>query len=451
MAAGVAILMGACGSDSTPPPNLILITVDTLRADHLSPYGHERDTTPFLSELAAESVLFQDAISQCGTTPQSLSSLMTGLYPYTDELVVKNGLFIYMKPGAPTLAQRLGQAGYRTHGITSSIQSSRATGLDFGFESFDTVEVSPSGDSIRRDAAELTARAGEWLDGVDDERPFFLWLHYFDPHYPYAAPADYGEYFVDSAPTEEGTTAYYDFDEQQSKDYPLTDGELGRLILDYDRELRYLDDSLRDLFEGHLRAHLDDSIVVFTADHGEALGDHGIITHNDLYQTILHVPLLFRTPGARNRGQVVASPVMLVDVYPTVLELLELAPLTPMRGVSLADFVLGEPHADGAGGADGADAKRFRLAEYYEMAVYLGQTKLVLREDSTELYDLERDRSETRNLGQDQPGAQGRLLKKAVRLRRAGPLVSLAEPDALEPATPEMVQELRELGYAGDE
>jgi arylsulfatase len=303
-ACGVAtlvVVLVACAPDRDRT-SLDLVTIDTLRADHLEPYGYLRPTSPFLSKLADESFVFTDAISQCGTTPQSLSSLMTGLFPYTDGLLEKRGQFLFLHPESQTLAAILAARGYRTHAITASIQASIATGVDLGFESFDGIDVETRGAPIEhRMADEISDLALEWLGANAGSRtPFFLWLHYLDPHYPYAAPARYDGHFTGYAPVGEGDIRSYRFDELRSKSYPLSDGKLARMVIDYDREVRYIDDALRRLFEEGLRRHLDHTLVVFTADHGEALGNHGIVTHNDLYQSILRVPLLVRLPGAES-------------------------------------------------------------------------------------------------------------------------------------------------------
>ena len=206
----IALLIG-CENEGRL--NIVLISVDTLRANHLTPYGYDRETTPFLASLAEESVLFTDAISQCGTTPQSLSSIMTGLYPFSDRVVGRRKGFVFLRRSNVTLARVLRDLGYVTHAITSSIQSSRATGINLGFESFDGIDVGVDQKMKRRKSGEVTGLAVEWLRARERaEDPFFLWIHYLDPHYPYAAPPRYQRYFEEHHPAEEGEVRFYRFD-----------------------------------------------------------------------------------------------------------------------------------------------------------------------------------------------------------------------------------------------
>jgi arylsulfatase A-like enzyme len=436
---GLALLaLAGCGGHGDRP-NLVLISIDTLRADHLTPYGYARDTTPFLMELARESVLFEDAIAQCGTTPQSLASLMTGLYPYTDRLVERDGRVWYLDQRFHTLAQVLTGWGFRTHAITSQIQAARITGLDKGFETFDGIELTSDDSNPVRDAAEMTQLAGEWLKSAGESgSPFFLWLHYLDPHHPYRAPA-FRDAFADEVPVEPESAEprYYVYGPKKSKRYPLTDAELGALILEYDREVRYVDEALRTLFEGELAPYLDESIVVLTADHGEALGDHGMITHNELYHSILRVPLLIRLPGARGGGRTVSSPVMLVDVFPTVLELIGLRRTSPLRGISLTRHL--------EGGSD-HDA-RIRLAEYGEKAIYQDRFVLIQRDSGRELYDVDADPRETRNLSATMLDYQDGLVDEVASWKWIEPDTRSAVRRPLPTVTSRELEALEALGY----
>jgi arylsulfatase len=436
LAAGVLALAGC--SDPAAPRDLLLVTVDTLRADHLGPYGYERDTSPFLQQLASGSFVFGDAVSQSGTTPQSLASLMTGLYPYTDAIVRRNDPVVTLRSGTPTLAGALGERGFQTHAITSSVQAARVTGLDAGFESFDAVDVEMEPGAQRRpsrSAGEVTRLALEWLTGQrDPERPFFLWLHYLDPHHPYRAPDAYAELFAEHLPAEEGATRVYRHERIPRR--RVSDGELARLVIAYDREIRYVDDALRELFEGAGDV-LDAAAVVITADHGEALGDHRLIGHNELWEPILRVPLLLRLPG--EPGGQIDLPVMLVDLVPTLLEIFGVPTAgRPLRGRSLLPLLRGE----------GGTGERLRLAEYQNrMAIYRGPAKLIARGTTKELYDVGADPRETRDLAEERTALRRRLVADAARLRETGPLLVLPAGDDPPPPSPQVVEELRALGY----
>jgi arylsulfatase A-like enzyme len=440
-------------SDESRRPNVLLITIDTLRADHLTPYGSERDTTPFLAEFAAESVLFSDVVSQCGTTPQSLSSLMTGAYPYTDLILTKNGVFDYLTREQRTLAASLTEQGYRTHAITASIQSSEATGLELGFETFDGVDIRSRNKAfMRRTANEVSELALRWLESeAPQDAPFFLWLHYLDPHHPYEAPDSYAHYFRWEEPTVEGATHRYRFDELLSMDHPLTEGDISRMILAYDRELRFTDDALRRLFD---RAPLlsQNTLSIVTADHGEALGSHGMISHNDLYDTILRVPLMIRLPWGRVGGRRSSTPAMLTDIVPTVHDVLGIPSSAPVRGTSLRPWM--------ESGRAPTAPPRLRRSEYaHQSATFDGHLKLIERAAGTELYDRSKDPGELDNLVTRRMKRAKYMLAASRTLARnplgTAPAQSPAADAQANPAAPEvsqeMLDELKALGYLGDQ
>jgi len=436
----ILIVLCSCHKEDQRP-NIVLITIDTLRADHLTPYGYKRNTSPFLDKLAKESIIFKDAVSQCGSTPQSLSSIMTGLYPYTDDLLIQNGPFWFLKKDNITLGQILRERGYITHAITSSIQSSASTGMELGFETFDGIHVGEDIEkSPRRIAEEITGLAVDWLTNRQNrKKPFFLWLHYLDPHHPYKAPGEFSKYFAEDEPKEKGVLKFYRFDEMQSKHYPLTDGELLKLIVDYDREIRYTDQSLEVLFKKALAGYLKNTLIIVTADHGEALGNHNIITHNDLYQTILHVPLLVRLPGEHPRAGIVNNPVMLIDIFPTILDLLKIPLEKPVRGESLKPLLFSEGDHN---------YKRFRLAEYPEdQALFYEGTKLIARSNRRELYDLKQDIYESNDLIDTRPEVQTMMIERASQLKHNARDYHHGSKDALPKVTPEMINELKALGY----
>ena len=452
-------LLGSCAEEARPDqPNVVLITVDTLRADHLGPYGYERDTSPFLDDFARESIVFENAVSQCGTTPQSLSSLMTGLYPYADGIVTQNDRFVYLVRGNQTLAEVLRRRGYRTHAVSSSIQAHPATGLDLGFESFEGASFDHATGAKRQvRAEELSDRAIRWLEGYEesgDERPFFLWLHYIDPHEPYQPPEEYAGLWADEEQdTFDGELRYYRFDGEKQMEYPLHDGELTNWILNYDREIRFVDDQLERLFEQALNAHLEDTLIVFASDHGEGLGEHKLIDHNDIFESVLHVPLLMRLPGGQRdpatepahdpaRGARVSQGVMLVDVFPTVLDLLQVGLPGPVRGTSL------RPLWEGGG----VDDERLRLGEYPDhRAIYYRDFKLVERTlgDETRrwLFNVARDGLETRDISERRKALPGRLLERSASELYAESYGVDPAGTELPPVTPEMLQELTDLGY----
>lgn len=300
----VLVLGPACSHDR--PPSVLLITVDTLRADALEAFGGEPGAAPNLSALAASG----EAFLACSTvTPLTLpahASLLTGLRPARHGLTV-NGVSLPSLPGA-TLAERLSEAGYETGAFVSALVLDRRHGLDVGFDHYDDDLNLPGSPPMptERDGAATVDRALSWLD--ERSEPWFAWVHLFDPHAPYAAPG---------GRTEPARAAYAD-------EVAHVDAQIGRL--------------LAGLPGGAL-------LIVMTADHGEGLGDHGEATHGVLLnETTVHVPLVLALRGASDEpplhfpraGQRRTDPVSLLDVTPTVLELLALAPLQDVDGLSLA-------------------------------------------------------------------------------------------------------------------
>jgi arylsulfatase A-like enzyme len=291
-----------------PARTVVLITLDTTRADHLGAYGFAEGRTPVLDALAGEAVLFEQAHATAPVTLPSHTSMFTGEYPPLHG-VRYNGMF-HVAEKTVTLAERLREAGFRTAAVPASFPVSRGTGLAQGFEVYrDLFSESkpPPPATAERKAEEVTRLGLEWLKAHREERTF-LWLHYFDPHAPYEPPFPYSAEF---------------------REHP------------YDGEIAYVDRELGRLFEGMQDLGVwEDAVVLVAGDHGEGLFDHGEEAHADLvYQSTIHVPFLVKAPGMDARR--VADPVSLVDVTPTVLELAGL-PVPAMAGRSLTPLLRGE-------------------------------------------------------------------------------------------------------------
>ncbi len=306
-----ALALARCGAPA-PPLNVLLITLDTTRTDHLSAYGYARDTSPRLAELAAEGVRFDAAYAPTATTAPSHASLFTAAMPPLHG-VLKNG--IPLSAELPTLAEEFAAAGYDTAAVVSSFVLTSRFGLSRGFSHFDDAfearESSGGGNSFVWEGERVfevfdrrgdytTRRAARWLaENRDPERPFFLFVHYFDPHDPYAAPGHFANRFA-----------------------PDDDSELTREIARYDSEIAFVDRQVGALLDSLERTGLrDDTLVVVTADHGEGLLDHGHMAHGaQLYEESVRVPLLVRWPHGVTPG-VIDTPVSIVDVGPAILEL----------------------------------------------------------------------------------------------------------------------------------
>lgn len=441
LAAGCSPPQAGPGPRGTPapqgtPPNLLLVTIDTLRADHCSAYGYARPTTPTLARLAAEGVLFEQAYAPIPVTGPSHTSLMTGLYPRATG-VVANGHVL--GASRPTLAELLRARGYATAAVVSAFPLDRRFGLARGFEHYQD-RFLPGESSLPqarwegqaldqpydRRADATTRQALAWLGGRPQGRPFFLWVHYFDPHTPYEAPADYRF----PAPAE-GSAASGD----------------RALAAAYDGEVRFADAELGRLVQELESRHLaEDTLVVVTSDHGEGLGQHGVAEHGSVvYEEATRVPLVFRWKGRLAAGLRWAGPVELLDVLPSVAELLGAGPLAAVQGLSLAPVATGARRAVDAPRPvflqrewQGRGGELFGVRDRDHKYVERRNAARVLRR---ELYDLASDPGELRDVAaqQAQRAEQLARLLEAWRTR-----VARAPRQKVDP---ESVEGLRALGY----
>lgn len=328
-----ALLLTACAGPPAPT-SIVLVTIDTLRADRLGCYGYFRDTSPNLDRLAGDAVLFTHALTPMATTLPAHVSLMTSLYP--TQHGVRGNFEHFGRPletgeSASTLAEILRADGWTTAAFVAATPLKRASGIATGFDFFDQ----PERESRR--AGVVVEQALAWLDTRDDG-PFFLWLHLWDPHHPYAPPPEFERVFTGSDDVT-GWMAERGFS-------GVDDPDVVRQNNDYDDEIRYVDSQIGVLLAGlGARGLYDEIALVITSDHGEGLGQHDWLRHGRIYEEGLRVPLIMRFPpelglnGRRHEG--LAS---LLDVLPTLAGRLDL-PLSDTRRRQLegVDLLAGPP------------------------------------------------------------------------------------------------------------
>ena len=424
-----ADIEGLLAGTATAHPPVILITIDTLRADRLSSYGSDRVSTPHIDRLAAEGVRFANASSTVPFTLPAHSSIMTGLYPPTHG--VRENVGYVLGADRTTLAERFRDAGYRTGGFVSAFVLDARWGIGRGFDTYvddfdlDSMAGANLG-SVQRSGPETIANALEWLDEAGSsgdggaagdpsgQPPFFLWLHLFDPHDPYEPPE------------------------------PFRTEHEGR---PYDGEVAYTD-SLIGGFRAALeqRGLFDESVVVLTADHGEGLGDHGESYHGFfVYDSTVHVPLIVRLPGGVEGGRVVTDAVSHVDIAPTLAELLGLEAGVG-QGRSLLPSMEGLEHRDSR---RGVYAESFYALDHYGWAplrsLRTADYKYIETPDP-ELYALLEDPGELTTVLLERRDTSRELraaaLELAAALDRAAPDAT-PEPDLDEQA----LAQLQALGY----
>lgn len=411
-------------------PSIVLVSWDAVRADHLSLYGYERETTPTLDALASESVVYEQAHT---TQPYTLShmSLLTGLYPSVHGVVEGKAL----SPELPTLAERLADAGYDTLALYHEGWIHERHGFARGFRVF----------RKHSSAQEAAWHLSEELEDV--RRPFFLFLHLFDAHCAdldapggllYAPPEPFDRMWVEDAPDRLGAHTPREFYEDVE---PPTPAESEALVALYDGGIRYLDQRLGAWIDDwKARGFFDDTILVVTADHGESLGTRDRwYGHGQMYEEGLRVPLLVRWPDGHRAGERHALPVSQVDVVPTLLDAVGLDVDPWLSGYSLLS---GRPPTAPVIAQRGAVT-----------AVVQWPWKVIQGEQpwAVQVFDLERDPAE------EAPLERGpELRRKVIELIRAkdeelgGRPTLDAPPLELGAMSPEEVEALRAMGYLGD-
>ena len=309
------------------PPNILLITVDTLRADHLSSWGYHRATSPNVDRLAGEGVRFDQAQSQWPKTGPSFASMFTSTYPKDNGIVRQIGTPI---PCSFTmLAEVLQRAGYGTHAVVANGAVGSHLFFDQGFETFlESWKLPPSDAEADPNGAEnMTRLALAAAARMDTARPWFLWVHYLDPHAPYRPPGAFQERFQDDAffdGTEKvAVSNRYKQELAAIGKSQVVDGEkrLDFYVARYDAEISYVDQEIGRLLTGlGERKLLAETLTAFTSDHGESLGEHGYYFNHGRFgfQTCLHVPLILHWPG-RLKPAVDRAPVQLLNLAPTLL------------------------------------------------------------------------------------------------------------------------------------
>ncbi len=396
------------------PVHLLLITLDTVRADHLGCYGYEHPTTPHLDALAQEALLFETCQASVPVTLPSHCTIITGMEPF-EHGVRNNGTFV-LSDEITTLAEVMHAQGYATGAVMASIVLAQRFGTAQGFDHFDDDFTGPgAGHPLpERVAGEVTRRGLEWIRNQPD-RPWFAWLHYFDPHDPYHPPAPF----------------------DRMLDAP------------YDGEIAYADAHLGGLFRELKRMGLwDRTLIAVTADHGEGLGEHNEPTHSlFIYGTTIDVPLLVKLPRTqrwqeeRFRGRRIQGLTATADLLPTLLDALGIATQVPpdVSGRSLVPLI-----ESGATVREHAYLESLVPQLDYGWAPYRGlrteRWKLILA-PSPELYDVVDDPAELDNRYFGEPEQAERLTGVLMSLCREDQVAGSA---ALDPAT---IEQLRSLGY----
>jgi arylsulfatase A-like enzyme/Flp pilus assembly protein TadD len=416
----IAALLGlACASLAAflfwprPKWNVLLITLDTTRADHIGCYGHAEAATPVLDALAASGVLFEHAYSPVPMTLPAHATVLTGLYPPEHGLRVNGAA--PLAPVIPTLAEALQAEGYETGAFLASFVLHSKFGLNRGFRKYDDDMAGGEGSvhetHLTRSARLVADSAIRWIKSIR-EKPFFAWVHLYDPHAPFDLHEEtFGDRF---------------------RDRPY-DGEIAFADLQIGRLLKTLRDQGLD----------QQTIVLVVGDHGEGLGDHEEREHSlTLYNSVLHVPLIVSTPEAAGKARRISGAVSLADIAPTLLDCLRVRGLAQASGKSFRKALSG-------GNLDGRESYAETDAPFetygWSPLRSLGSANLkYIRTTREELYDIARDPAELHNLAAEQPEVMARMRDALTRteqrfIARGSTASSLSEADR---------RKLESLGYA---
>lgn len=466
----VLALLPACAIGVDPPrPNVALVVVDTLRADRLPFYGCPRNTAPFLNELAQRSLVFENAWSTSSWTLPATVSLVTSTHPFQHG--VTNLIGLELEPGdepvpvacipdeLETLAETMREAGYKTYGVVSNVLVGSAISFDRGFDRYVRLDD--------EDADAVNSIVKEWHEEMVDDEPYFLYLHYFDPHDPFHArdpwfhldtPLDELGWPPGEYPGREGDAA--DLDWVLTHLDPMPEGFEGKTAADlspaevsevmrwiraaYDSEIGFVDARIREVYE---LLGLEDALVFLTSDHGEEFYEHGALTHGqNLYSETVRVPLLLQLPGDHARSGRVTTHSSILDVPPTLMGFLQQPQLPQYVGHDL----LADPSERPIIGVLEDESGRHPSEADLFSIVHEGHRLITTKGDASELYDMLSDPGEFYDLAERLPNTADQLLGDLLRVEEEAVRFPRTTRVPEESPTEELLQHLKGIGYVGN-
>ncbi|MHC4712131.1 MAG: sulfatase [Planctomycetota bacterium] len=466
-------------------PNVIIVTLDTARADHMSVCGYRYPTTPYLEEFARECRFFPNGVTVDSWTLPAHASMFTGKYPRAHgahahesrKVVGTNRALLTALPLSPSqvsLATLLAAKGYHTAAFSSNyVWLAREFGLHRGFHYYRDspryLLFTRSGAPILRYGAKfvdrlfglnnkftqpyygarsVTRSATRWLE-ANGGTPFFLFLNYMDPHEPYGPPPGFDDIQGRGLPADPAITdgaLWVPFRENYISNGGEIDGAFMERVLNlYDGELAYADHWIGRLIESLREKGLyEDTLIVVMSDHGEFFGEHQLLNHGvGVYEGGLRIPILLKYPGGVHAGEVIEKRVSIIDIFATVLEVLRLpdpgSAAQPLGSVTHP--VIAEDYLNGMNVRQYGE--RF---DRNQMVIYSGDWKFIRRSDGTELYDLSEDPNETTDLSRNREDLVGELTLSLETWRASTPYFEASAEEAVSPSQ-EMLERLRSLGY----
>ncbi|MFQ6103264.1 MAG: sulfatase [Candidatus Glassbacteria bacterium] len=436
----------SCGVFTKKRPNVIILVVDTLRADHLGCYGYHRNTSPNLDRLAERSVLFMDVTSQAPWTNPSIASLFTSLYPSAHHLLTlrEGDNLRTLDEDIITLAEVMKSNGFATAAYTANPWLSAGSGIESGFDTYKNLPGSTT-------ASQMNEMAMEWIRKNRGEKPFFLYIHYMDVHGPYTPPPPYDNLFslIDSSRRELSKEEMIRMPRYLRIEGLTTLDEYGRR---YDGGIRYWDECLATFLEElGVESVLQNSILIVTADHGEEFLEHGGFNHGStLFQEQIRVPLIWWIPSTTTSVQKIREPVELVDVMPTLLSLLGLKRPEVLQGddvsplLSRDTFTPSPVFSEATVGFGGIP-----LPEGTMKSVRIGRLKAIMNLDTGEvsLYDLSSDPGERMDSSGGRDRETNALLKELRDWMETNALIGGRYESGQQSLSQDVRERLKALGY----
>lgn len=460
-------------------PNVLLYVVCTLRPDHTSLYGYARETTPYLKKLGASSVVFEDAVAQAPWTKASVPSILTSIQAYAHGLVNESDT---IPRGAVTMAEQLRAAGYTTASIVANPFAGRASGLERGFDyvmEYPVVQRQRT-DAVDRgtDSAAINRAILPWLEKHRDE-PTFLFVLSTDPHAPYRPPAEYEKQFANPAETEQFNRDYGKLrdiraygggatvNRAEIRAKGIDDAAFVKRAVDrYDAEVAHNDHSIGALADQYRALGLlDNTLVVIASDHGEEFWEHGLGAHgHSLYSELIHVALMMWNPKLIPQGRRVADTVQLIDILPTVLDLLGVKPASGIEGRSLVPLLAGGrlspavpamstklalPQAKPGGAVpENLTDTIARVEPEWKLIYRLQAERAKLKQ--LELYDRRSDRADRTDVAAQHPDVANRIKLDVLKwIEQEKAVKARIGQSGSKPLDDSTLQRLRGLGYLG--
>ena len=438
------------------PPNVVLISLDSLRADHVGCYGYDRDTTPNVDRVAEQGIRFANAVSTSSWTLPTHLTMFTGRYQISHGVMHET---ITLNPAVPTAGELFKEAGYATAGFVSAPYVAGHYGYDRGMDEYENVSEYYEHRKVARTAIvspDVNKKALPWLEANRD-RPFFVFIHYFDIHYDFVPPPPYDVMFD---PHYDGGMDGTNFIERNDVHPGMEQRDLEHILALYDGEIRFTDHHVGEILDKLDEIGVaDETLLIITADHGDEFFEHDNKGHHrSLYDEVLRIPLVVRLPGGGRAGEVVDEPVTLTDILPTMLEAAGIPAPPDLDGVSLLPLIDGE--------ASGRDAI---YSAFFDKRGFNLQTARRTREGKViqhfnrithpkraplEYYDMQADPQEQNDLAPERPPAMEENLDGlAVFLEeqwRTNRRVEESGGGGRIEIDDEMMERLKSLGYVGD-